>query len=146
MINYIEEILIRDLKTLKNEILAFQIPENLWKTNGNVKNSAGVLSQHLCGNLKHFIGAVLGNTGYVRNRELEFSETGLPPQILINNIEETIQNLQDTFKKLNESALHEKYPLPFLGKEVKTGELLLILQSHLAYHLGQINYLRRLLE
>lgn len=146
MIKRIEEILVRDLNSLKNEILAFKTDTDLWVIKGEIKNSAGVLSQHLCGNLKHFIGATLGMTGFIRNRDLEFSETGLSHEILIKNIEETIVVLKNSLPKLNSGDLDKIYPIPFLGKEVTNGELLLILQSHLAYHLGQINYLRRMIN
>lgn len=145
MTKTIEEILIRDLNSLKNEILAFKTDADLWTIKGEIKNPAGVLSQHLCGNLKHFIGATLGNTGYLRNRDLEFSETGLKRDTLVENIEETIDIIKNSLPKLNNSDLEKNYPLPFLGKQVTNGELLLILQSHLAYHLGQINYLRRMI-
>jgi DNA recombination-dependent growth factor C len=145
MIKTIEEILVRDLNSLKNEILAFKSNEDLWVLKGEIKNSAGTLSQHLCGNLKHFIGATIGMTGYIRNRDLEFSETGLKKEELIKNIEESIAVIKSSILKLNSDDLDKVYKLPFLGKEVTNGELLLILQSHLAYHLGQINYLRRIL-
>lgn len=145
MLKYIEEILDRDLNSLKNEISGFKNQADLWKIQGEIKNPAGVLSQHLCGNLKHFIGATLGNTGYVRNREEEFSQTGISVETLLKNVNETIVVVKKILSSLNESDLDKPYPIPFLGKEVKTGELLLILQSHFAYHLGQINYLRRMI-
>ncbi len=146
MIKRIEEILVRDLNSLKNEIFAFKTDAELWVIKGEIKNSAGTLSQHLCGNLKHFIGATIGLTGYVRNRDLEFSETGLTREELIKNIEEAIAAIKISLPKLNNADLEKVYPLPFLGKEVTNGELMLILQSHLAYHLGQINYLRRMIS
>lgn len=145
MLNTIEEILVRDLNSLKNEILSFKSDADLWVKKGEIKNPAGVLSQHLCGNLKHFIGATIGLTGYMRNRDLEFSEIGLTREILIKNIDETIEVIKNSLPKLTSIDLDKIYPLPFLGKQVTNGELLLILQSHLAYHLGQINYLRRLI-
>jgi len=145
MIKTIEEILIRDLNSLKNEISTFKTNDDLWEIKGEIKNSAGVLSQHLCGNLKHFIGTTIGNTGYIRNRDQEFSENGLSREQLIKNIEETVNVIQTSLPKLNPEDLKTPYPLPFLGKQVSHEELLLILLAHLSYHLGQINYLRRIL-
>jgi hypothetical protein len=145
MTKTIEEILVRDLNSLKNEILDFKNDADLWVVKAEIKNSAGVLSQHLCGNLKHFIGATFGQSGYIRNRELEFTQTDLSRDELIKNIEETISVIKVSLPKLNLTHLDKIYMLPFLGKEVTNIELLLILQSHLAYHLGQINYLRRMI-
>lgn len=145
MIKYIEEIIIRDLNTLKNEVNLFKSEADLWKTTGNITNPAGVLSQHLCGNLKHFIGATLGKTDYKRNRDLEFSQTGISREELLRNVEETILAVKKTLEKLKEDDLEQIYPLPFLNRTLNTGELLLIITSHLSYHLGQINYLRRIL-
>lgn len=146
MIKYIEEILVRDLHSLKNEISAFKKDADLWVLKGEIKNSAGVLAQHLCGNLKHFIGATLGNSGFQRNRDLEFSQNNVPREEILKNVEETLLIVKKTLEGMNSTDLEKTYPLPFLGKEVKTGELLLIITSHLGYHLGQINYLRRILD
>lgn len=144
MIHTIEELFMRDLNSLKNELQSFQKDEFLWKIQGKITNPAGVLSQHLCGNLNHFIGAVLGNTGYLRNRDNEFSETNIPREKLIMNVEETIDTVKKTLSGMNDTNLEEKYPIPFAGKKLTKAELLFVLISHLSYHLGQINYLRRM--
>lgn len=146
MIEYIEEILIRDLKVLRNEISSFENEENLWKTLPGITNPAGVLCSHICGNLNHFIGAILADSGYIRIRDKEFSETGIPKENLIDLIDQTEKMIVTSLKTISHDTLKLKYPVPFSGKEVKTGELLLILIAHLSYHLGQINYLRRLLN
>jgi hypothetical protein len=80
----------RDLNKLKTEIEAYQKEENLWKIDKNIANSAGNLTLHLVGNINHFIGAQLGNTGYVRHRELEFSLNDVPRAELIEKLEATI--------------------------------------------------------
>jgi hypothetical protein len=69
---------LRDLEKLKTEISSFKDESNLWKISGDIKNSAGNLCLHLCENLQHFIGAVLGNSGCVRNRDAEFSRKNVP--------------------------------------------------------------------
>ena len=63
----------RDLGKLKEEVDSYQNEANLWIVTNDVSNSAGNLCLHLVGNLNHFIGAVLGDSGYVRQRDLEFS-------------------------------------------------------------------------
>ena len=63
----------RDLNKLKDEIAAYRGDADLWVAAQGTANSAGNLCQHLTGNLKHFIGAILGESDYVRDRDAEFS-------------------------------------------------------------------------
>ncbi len=68
----------RDLRKLIEEVNAFKNEENLWKITGSIKNSAGNLTLHLTGGLNHFVGATLAHTGYIRNRDQEFTKKGYP--------------------------------------------------------------------
>lgn len=145
MIIYIETLIIRDLETLCGELKQLKSDELLWKTLPGITNSIGNLSLHLCGNLQHFIGAQLGNTGYKRKREEEFLKKGLTIKEISQLVEETKTVVKNTLSIISDNEMDTLYPIPFLNKEVKKGELLLILTSHLSYHLGQINYLRRIL-
>ena len=97
------------------------------------------------GNLNHFIGAVLGNTGYVRDREKEFSLKNIPKQELIASIENVMPVIKNTLSNLTETDLEKNFPVEVFGKPMKTEFFLLHLTTHLSYHLGQINYHRRLL-
>lgn len=136
----------RDLNKLKMEIGAYQNEENLWKTDKNISNSAGNLCLHLIGNLNHFIGTHLGNTGYVRQRELEFSLKDIPKAELIEKIEATTTMVDSVLNQLPEAAMEKEYPLVVFEDKMTTGYFLIHLLSHLDYHLGQINYHRRLLD
>lgn len=136
----------RDLNKLKAEIEAYQHEENLWKTDKNISNSAGNLCLHLVGNLSHFIGAQLGNTGYVRHRELEFSLKDIPKAELIEKIEATTIIVDSVLSQLPEEALKDEYPLVVFEDKMTTDFFLIHLIAHLDYHLGQINYHRRLLD
>lgn len=136
----------RDLNKLKTEIEAYQNEENLWKLDKNISNSAGNLCLHLIGNLNHFIGAQLGNTGYVRHRELEFSLKDIPRTELIEKIEATIKMIDSVLPQLNEEDLKKEYPLIVFEDTMTTDYFLIHLIAHLDYHLGQINYHRRLLD
>ncbi|WP_185117063.1 DinB family protein [Chryseobacterium phocaeense] len=136
----------RDLNTLKKEIEAYQNEENLWKTDKNIANSAGNLCLHLVGNLNHFIGAQLGNTGYVRHRDLEFSLKDVPRAELIEKIESTIVMIDTVLSQLSEDDLKKEYPLVVFEAKMTTDYFLIHLVAHLDYHLGQINYHRRLLD
>lgn len=136
----------RDLNKLKTEIEAYQKEENLWKTDQNISNSAGNLCLHLVGNLNHFFGATLGNSGYVRNRELEFSLKNIPRAELIEKVEGTLDIVIKTLGQLSANDLEKEYPLEALGYKMTTEYFLVHLFGHLSYHLGQINYHRRLLD
>lgn len=136
----------RDLSKLKTEIEAYQKEENLWKIDKNIANSAGNLTLHLVGNINHFIGAQLGNTGYVRHRELEFSLNDVPRAELIEKLEATIVMIDSVLPQLSEEDLKKEYPLVVFERAMTTDYFLIHLVAHLDYHLGQINYHRRLLD
>ena len=138
------EIFIRELDKLEVEINAYTDESKLWLVKGEIKNSAGNLCLHITGNLQHFIGAVLGKTGYVRNRDAEFSEKNIPCSGLIGLIHTSKQVINDTLNQLTDENLTDKYPLQVFGKEMTTRFFLIYLTTHLTYHLGQINYHRRL--
>ncbi|TDP01671.1 DinB family protein [Flavobacterium sp. 245] len=136
----------RDLKKLKLEIESYQNERKLWEIDQNISNSAGNLCLHLIGNLNTYIGAEIGKTGYVRNRPLEFSSKDIPKTELINKIEETTIVVNTALDSLSEADLNEIYPQIVFEKEMTTGFFLVHLATHLAYHLGQINYHRRLIN
>ncbi|MGE0635347.1 MAG: DinB family protein [Bacteroidia bacterium] len=140
-----KELYLSNLNKLKEEVSLFKNETDLWHTQGDVKNSPGNLALHLTGNLNHFIGAQLGNTGYVRNRDREFADKNIPRAEIITGIDEAIEVVNTTLSKLADEDLQKDYPIPFLGKQYSTLEILFILYGHLNYHLGQINYQRRLL-
>jgi len=146
LISSVNEILLRDLNALKKEISSYKTEITLWVVDGETKNAAGNLCLHLCGNLQHFIGTVLGQTGYVRNRDAEFSTKGLSKESLLKEIETTIQSVQKTLANLDSSVLEQNYPQEVFGKPMTTGFFLIHLAGHLNYHLGQVNYHRRLLD
>lgn len=136
----------RDLSKLKSEIEAYQKEENLWRIDYGIANPAGNLCLHLVGNLNTYIGAVLGGTDYVRNRELEFSLKDIPKQELINMIEATINIVSKTLDQVSQEQMDNEYPIMVLEEKTATEFFLVHLSTHLAYHLGQINYHRRLLD
>ena len=142
----ISALFLRDLDRLSEEIQQFQDTSNIWKKTGAVTNTSGNLCLHINGNLNHFIGATLGDTGYVRHRELEFSDRDVPVAALVNMTRETAEMVAKVFKTMNEEMLEKTYPLKVFGDAMSTNYFLIHLFGHLNYHLGQINYLRRILE
>src|SRR4051812_44730232 len=145
MIEHIGQLFDRDLHKLKQEIEAYQDESILWQTMTGITNSAGNLCLHLLGNLNNFIGAKLGNTGYIRNREQEFSLKNIPKSTLLKEIDNVNEIVGDTLDSLSEVELSYNYPENVLGPPMSTGYFLVHLYGHLNYHLGQINYHRRIL-
>jgi uncharacterized damage-inducible protein DinB len=146
MINTLIKLFERDLEKLRSEIDIFKDEKKLWEITGEIKNSAGNLCLHLCGNLQHFIGAVLGNSGYVRNREAEFTTKNVTKTKLMGEVDQTIKIVNKTLSELKEDKLNKIYPINVFGYEMTTEFFLVHLVAHLNYHLGQINYHRRLLD
>jgi uncharacterized damage-inducible protein DinB len=124
----------------------FTSEEDLWKTKGKITNPAGTLALHLCGNLSNYIGKILGGFEYTRDRDAEFSTKGLQKSEVLEKIENTKQLVLSSLRKINITELNTTYPENVLGGEMTTGFFLLHLASHLSYHLGQVNYLRRAIE
>jgi uncharacterized damage-inducible protein DinB len=136
----------RDLVQLAVEIDAYRNESNLWVVEKEITNCGGNLCLHLIGNLNAFIGAALGGSGYIRQRELEFSQKNVPKKELLRRIQETATILEQTLEQLKEEDLNKDYPLIVFKEKMTTGFFLMHLATHLTYHLGQINYHRRLLD
>lgn len=146
IIEILQNLFSRDLNKLKVEISSYKTESNIWSVDKNISNSAGNLCLHLIGNLNTYVGAALGNTGYIRNRELEFSLKDISQKELINKIEETIAVVNKSVSELSEEKLKDDFPLLVFENKTSTEFMLIHLATHLAYHLGQINYHRRLLD
>lgn len=136
----------RDLNKLKTEIESYGNENSIWKTDKSIANSAGNLCLHLVGNLNTYFGTELGNTGYIRNRELEFSLKNVPRTELIEKVVATLSMVDDVLSRLTPEDLEKEYPLVIFEDKMTTGYFLIHLITHLDYHLGQINYHRRLLD
>ncbi len=136
----------KDLKKLREEVLMYDSEDLLFAKAEGISNSGGNLSMHLCGNLQHFIGAVLGNSGYIRNRPEEF-EGRFSREKIISEIDQTRAVVEKTVSNLEETDLSKIYPLKVFGNEEMSVRFFLFhLLGHLGYHLGQINYHRRLIS
>jgi uncharacterized damage-inducible protein DinB len=144
--NTLSEIYERDLVKLKQEIEEYVDAADLWLLQGDIKNTAGNLTLHIVGNLKHFIGTVLGGSDYVRDRDREFSDKDIPREDLVRDIDETRAIIRSTLDRITEAEYSKNYPIEVFGKPMTTGFFLIHLATHLNYHLGQINYHRRLLS
>jgi uncharacterized damage-inducible protein DinB len=135
----------QSLSKLTEEINAYPDDASLWVVQEGINNSGGNLCLHLTGNLQHFLGAVLNDSGYVRNRDGEFKIKNIVKAKLLNEIEATKTAVKDTLEQVSKKQLDKDYPLPINGEMVNTEYFLVHLLAHLNYHTGQINYHRRLL-
>lgn len=135
----------RSLQQLKKEMSAYANESDLWLMDGEIPNSAGNLCLHLCGNLQHYIGAVLGKSGYIRQRDAEFSTKDVPVSELLSLIDITMAAVSTTLSDMDIERLGDDYPEQIFTAPMTTEYFLIHLANHLGYHLGQINYHRRLL-
>jgi Protein of unknown function (DUF1572) len=142
----LKTIFARDLKRLQTEIELYKNETAIWKVDKLVANSAGNLCLHLIGNLNTFIGAGLARTNYVRQRELEFSLKDIPRAELLQRIEATMQVVETGLNNLTAEQLQQDFPIQIWDKPAGMEYTLIHLTTHLNYHLGQINYHRRLLD
>ncbi|MFN0213799.1 MAG: DinB family protein [Saprospiraceae bacterium] len=136
----------RELLKLKEEISLYTDERDIWEIRPGIGNPAGNLCLHLVGNLNHFVGNILGNTGYIRNREEEFSLKNIPRTELILSIEQTVLMLKNTLQAYSEADFDKSYPIEKHGSLQTRRYMLIHLLSHLNYHLGQVNYHRRLIS
>jgi len=139
------EMLEKDLGKLKNEINQYADEKDLWIVKEGILNSAGNLCLHILGNLNHVIGHVIGGTDYKRNRDLEFSEKNVPRSELNKKIDGVIELVKTYLPKLSDADFGKMYPDKVGGKERQYGFVLIYFSNHFNYHLGQINYHRRLI-
>lgn len=138
------ELFARDLDKAIEELKAYTKEEQLWMVKGEIANSGGNLLLHICGNLRHFIGSVLGDSGYIRRREDEFGLKGVKRSEIISELKTTKKMIKEVLSTLESDKLEETFPINVFGNEMTTEFFLMHLYGHLNYHLGQINYHRRL--
>jgi uncharacterized damage-inducible protein DinB len=137
-------VLFRELQAVVRELEAYVDESSIWQVPDGITNSAGTLALHLAGNLRHFIGAELGNTGYRRDRDREFEQRDVARADLIAELERAAAELETALEALSDEQLQGPFPGSPAGVSIDTGDFLVHLISHLAYHLGQIDYHRRL--
>jgi hypothetical protein len=142
-VSKLELLLTRELRAVQRELEAYPDDASVWRVIPGTPNTGGTLALHLAGNLQHFFGAILARDGYVRNRDAEFAKRDVPRAELLAGLDAAIASVGRTLSTLDAMALKRPYPEPIAKRTVDTETFLLHLASHLAYHLGQIDYHRR---
>ncbi|WP_276371369.1 DinB family protein [Chryseolinea sp. H1M3-3] len=140
------EILNRDLNKVIQEIESYKNENHIWSLAGNIGNTGGNLALHIAGAINHFIGAVLGRNGYVRERDKEFSEKNITRDEILSKVKSAIETIHQVLPVISLEILEDEFPEKPGGKSMTTGFFMIHLVSHINYHLGQINYHRRLLD
>ena len=140
------ELFHRDLHRLKKEIELYDDEAQLWKIQNAIKNSGGNLCLHIIGNLKEYIGNGLAQIAYERKREYEFSAKNIDRTKLYQELDETIALVSKGINQLDDKQLGGQFPIRIWAEETGMTFTLIHLHSHLTYHLGQINYHRRILD
>jgi hypothetical protein len=143
MLADLKQLYLREIATLARELDLYPDEASIWKELPGWPNSAGSLFLHLAGSLQHFFGATLGKTGYVRNREAEFTRRDVSKGELREELSRAREAVLAAFKHITEDDLGQVFPVKFADKTFSTRLTLLQFLSHLAYHLGQIDYHRR---
>lgn len=134
----------RELETLRAQLRAYPDETAIWKRPPGLPNSAGNLALHLCGNLQHFVGAVLGHTGYQRDRDREFAARDVSRDDLEAQIDAAQRALRAGLETRTSGGAESDYPAEFGGSRLPTLVVLGRLLTHFGYHLGQIDIHRRL--
>ncbi|MGC3943691.1 MAG: DUF1572 family protein [Chryseolinea sp.] len=145
-ISTLKKLFARDLSKLRTEIASYKHEANIWKIEKNIANSGGNLCLHLVGNLNTYIGKELGGTNYVRDRPAEFALKDIPKARLLMMIDDTMKVVDAALDHVSEEDMQQQYPILVFEEMTSTEYMLIHLATHLTYHLGQVNYHRRLID
>lgn len=134
----------RDLARLVRQLDALD-DARLWQVVPGVTNAAGNLLLHLNGNLREFVGRQIGGVPYVRDRAREFAAKDVPRQELTAALTELATLVPGVLERMTDTRWNEMFPEHVLGEPLTNRQFVVHLYGHLNYHLGQIDYLRRVL-
>ena len=146
MKEWIAVVMTRELKALRREVESYPNDDKLWETAPGITNPGGNLILHLAGNIQYFLGAVLGGSGYKRYRDAEFGSRDLPRADLLREVDGAIAAVQTGMAKVTDADMKKPFPEAVGGVTPTTGAFLAHLAVHLGYHLGQVDYHRRIIS
>jgi len=144
VVSNIRVIALRDLHDVRKEVELYPDDVSLWKPAAGINNPGGTLALHLAGNMHHFIGTVLGSSAYTRDRNAEFSTRGLSRAEVIERLNHAIAAVDQTLRQLSDDDLSKPFPERSGDFNLLTGQFLIHCLAHLSYHLGQLDYHRRI--
>ena len=134
----------RELDRLVREVEAYPEEALLWSVQGEQRNRPGNLALHVAGNLLHYVGDGLAQTGYVRDRAAEFGSRDVPREELIRRLHTARAVVTDALADVSDVAMGQAYPgtPPSRMEGITTRAFLLHLLWHVGWHTGQIYYHR----
>lgn len=143
-IDHVRRCILRDLDGFLAELDGYPDDASVWAMPAGIRNSTGTLAAHVAGNLRHFIGAQLGASGYVRQRDREFSVRDTSRDALRTDLLAARREVDAVLRDLDPARLGDELPAPFGRVRLPIGLALVHLATHLAYHLGQADIHRRI--
>ncbi|MGH7639265.1 MAG: DinB family protein [Gemmatimonadaceae bacterium] len=139
----VELLIARELRAVRREIEAYPDDASVWRAVPGLPNTAGTLALHVAGNLRHFVGAIVGGDGYVRDRDAEFARRDVPRSELLTGLDAAMAAVQRALISVDDAVFRRPYPELIAKRKVSGADFMVHLVAHLAYHLGQIDYHRR---
>lgn len=139
----VQTLLLRDLAAVRRTVEAYPDDASVWAVRSGLPNAGGTIVLHLAGNLRHFVGRVLGGSTFQRDRPAEFARRDVSREDLLAELAATEVAIRETLATLPEESLAKPFPETVAGSVLSTGAMLAHLATHLAYHLGQLDYHRR---
>jgi uncharacterized damage-inducible protein DinB len=143
MQSIIQTVITRELRAMSRAIEAYPDDASIWRAIPGQPNTGGTLALHAAGNVQHYFGAVLGGTGYKRDRDAEFARRDVPRAELLRGLDAAIAAVERTLPRVSDDTLVAPYPEQIAKRTMATDVFLVHLATHLAYHLGQLDYHRR---
>ncbi len=144
MSTYLKRVLVRDLEGLRKQLNAYAEEEQLWVLQTGISNSGGTLALHLIGNVRHYIGAIIGGSGFVRDRDAEFGSRNISVSDIGESIDRAIEEVSSALDLVTDEMMEREYSIAVGGSRLSTGQFLTHLINHFGYHLGQLDYHRRM--
>jgi len=121
--------------------------EQFWSNPRGYGNSAGHLVLHVTGNLNYYIGARLAGTGYVRNRDLEFTDaSGRPKEEVLEAFDRAIAMVAGAIRGQSEEDWMRDYSAEREPQAKNRFTIVLRCAGHAYHHVGQMIYIYRELE
>ncbi|MEO6461634.1 MAG: DinB family protein [Candidatus Eisenbacteria bacterium] len=139
----VTNVILRELGAVRRSVEAYPDDVSPWVEHPGMPNSGGNLALHVAGNLRHFVGLTLGQVAYVRDRDSEFSRRAGTRADLVAGLDAARAAVERGMAAVSDGMLAEPYPEKVGGRQLSTGDFLVHLAVHLAYHLGQLDYHRR---
>lgn len=139
----VEKLVTRELRAVKRELETYPDDASVWRQIPGMPNTGGTLALHVAGNIQHFFGAILGRDGFKRDRDAEFARRDVPRRELLAGIDAAIASVERTLRTVSADSLTRPYPEPIAKRTVSSSFFVVHLMTHLAYHLGQLDYHRR---